>query len=53
MGGAWILPFPSPYKPAGGRAKSGVYLVDAKLVKVDQTCPTDRVVAESRLDLLV
>ena len=47
------LRLPSPYKTAGGRARSGVFGADTKLVMVDQTCPTDRMVTESRPDLLV
>ena len=46
-------PLPPAYRALGGVAKPGVFDLGNTIVKVDQMNPTDRVVKESRPDLLV
>ena len=47
------LPIPGGYQPRGGQAKPGVLGTDVVVVQVDQNCPTDRIVANSRPDMVV
>ena len=41
------------YRPRGELAKPGIFGTEVIVLQVDQNCPTDRVVANSRPDMVV